>query len=222
MKRPAVLIVEDHELMAQGLRRMLEPKYRIAGIVHEGTAVPEAVATMDPDLVLLDLSLPGRSGMDVLADLTGTHPDLPVVVVTMHAERSLADMALRLGARGFVPKNARSAELIRAVAAALAGHRYLSPSIPEPRADRDPRLPAGFLGLSPRQQLILRLLGKGLSTDEIAAHLGSSHWTVHTHRKTIRRRLAFTTDWEMMRYALLVCECDRDAALGAPEGTSAL
>jgi len=212
MKRPAVLIVEDHELMAQGLRRMLEPACRVAGIAHDGEHALPMVEQLSPDVVLLDLSLPGRTGMEVLLDLVRIRPGLPVVIVTMHIDRILADMALRLGARAFVPKNAPTSELHRAITTALRGESYISPLVPvgtrRPPRDR----PLGFLALSGRQQEIVRLLGQGLSTDEIAARLGSSPWTVHTHRKAIRRRLGLKSDWEMIRYALLVSEFDREQA----------
>ena len=130
MPKARLLIVDDHALMCQGLRAILEPEYRVVAEVHDGESVPAAVALHRPDVVLLDLSLPGKSGTEVLQDLLATGSPPAVVVLTMHVERALAEHMIALGARAFVPKDARLAELRNAIDAARMGQRYISPRVP--------------------------------------------------------------------------------------------
>src|SRR5580765_5521949 len=115
MPKARLLIVDDHALMCQGLRAILEPEYCVVAEVHDGEGVPAAVAQHRPDVVLLDLSLPGKSGTEVLQDLVATGSPPAVVVLTMHVERALAEHMIALGARAFVPKDARLGELRNAI-----------------------------------------------------------------------------------------------------------
>lgn len=202
--RPRLLLAEDHALFSQGLRAMLGRSYEIAGVVADGAAVVAAVEEHEPDVLLLDLSLPNRTGMDLLGDLRKAGATVPIVIVTMHVDRVLVEEAVRLGASAFVPKDADVDELRTAIGEVLQGRRYLSPRLPR-RGRQDlegDRL--GFNQLTPRQQEIVRMIGRGLSTEEIAAELGLSAHTVNFHRKNIRRKLGLENDWEMSRYAILV------------------
>ncbi len=202
--RPRLLLAEDHALFSQGLRAMLGRSYEIAGVVADGAAVVSAVEEHEPDVLLLDLSLPNRTGMDLLGDLRKAGATVPIVIVTMHVDRVLVEEAVRLGASAFVPKDADVDELRTAIGEVLQGRRYLSPRLPR-RGRQDlegDRL--GFNQLTPRQQEIVRMIGRGLSTEEIAAELGLSAHTVNFHRKNIRRKLGLENDWEMSRYAILV------------------
>lgn len=202
--RPRLLLAEDHALFSQGLRAMLGRSYEIAGVVADGAAVVSAVEEHEPDVLLLDLSLPNRTGMDLLGDLRKAGATVPIVIVTMHVDRVLVEEAVRLGASAFVPKDADVDELRTAIGEVLQGRRYLSPRLPR-RGRQDlegDRL--GFNQLTPRQQEIVHMIGRGLSTEEIAAELGLSAHTVNFHRKNIRRKLGLENDWEMSRYAILV------------------
>lgn len=121
-----MLLVEDHELMSQGLRVLLEPEHTIVGVVRDGAQVLAGVREHQPDVVLLDLDLPDQSSSEILAELVETHPALPVVVVTMHVEPIVADHTLRLGARGFVSKASSVEELRLAIREAMEGRRFRS------------------------------------------------------------------------------------------------
>jgi DNA-binding NarL/FixJ family response regulator len=202
-RRPRIVIAEDHEMFAQGLRTMLRNHCQIVDTVRDGLDVVPAVLKHEPDVLLLDLSLPHRTGLDILGDLHAAMPALKVVVVTMHVDTVLVDASLRLGASGFVPKDARVEELREAIDEVMQGRRYVSPRLPKQTwgegADR-----LGFSELTARQQQIVRMLGRGLSTGEIAAGLGLSEYTVHFHRKNIRRKLGLESDFAMLRYAILV------------------
>jgi DNA-binding NarL/FixJ family response regulator len=123
VKRLRLLLVEDHELMGQGLQALLEPDHSVVGIVRDGTQVLPSVREYQPDLVLLDLDLQEHSGNEVLAGLARAHPALPVVVVTRRADPVVTEHAFRLGARAFVSKDRAADELRRAIREAMKRRR---------------------------------------------------------------------------------------------------
>ncbi len=141
-----------------------------------------------------------------------------VVILTMHVERALAEHVIALGARAFVPKDARLAELRTAIDAARAGQRYISPRVP-PRVEADAqRYPRGYLQLTLRERQIVRMIGVGLSSDRIAGELRISYHTVHFHRTNIRRKLGFHSEYEMNRFAVMVLQGDTPDEVRAPAG----
>jgi DNA-binding NarL/FixJ family response regulator len=203
--RARLLIIEDHPLVAEGLRALLEPHYEVVDIVHESRHAVAAVKRVKPALVLLDLSMPECNGLELLPLLRRANQSLKVLVVTMHMDRAMADMAFEAGADGFVPKESTAVELRDAIGAVLRGERYLSPRVPK-RAYRG----ADAIGnpsldrLTPRQQQILRMVGEGKSGPEIAASLGVSPRTIEYHRASIRRALGIATETGLVRYAVMV------------------
>jgi DNA-binding NarL/FixJ family response regulator len=202
--KPRLLLAEDHELFSEGLRAMLGKEYSVLGVVRDGGEVIAAVRKHQPDVLLLDLSLPHRTGMDLLGDLKELNPAPRVVVVTMHVDSVLVDAAIRLGASAFVPKDASLDELRTAIEEVLEGRRYLSPRLPR-RGRRGPEVDRlGFSRLTPRQQSIVRMIGQGMTTEQMAATLGLSPFTISHHRKSIRQQLGLDSDWAMLRYAILV------------------
>jgi DNA-binding NarL/FixJ family response regulator len=214
--KPRLLLAEDHELFSEGLRAMLGKEYVILGVVRDGGEVIAAVLEHQPDVLLLDLSLPHRTGMDLLGDLKNLTAAPRVVVVTMHVDSVLVDTAISLGASAFVPKDASVDELRTAIEEVLEGRRYLSPRLPR-RVRRGPEVDRlGFGRLTPRQQVIVRMIGQGLTTEQMAANLGLSPYTVQYHRKSIRQQLGLDTDWAMLRYAILVGLGDEETP-SAPE-----
>lgn len=199
-----LLIVEDHPLVAQGLRALLEPDHDVVGIVHDPMKVVMNIERAEPDVVLLDLSMPRRNGMELLPDLRARFPDIKLLVVTMHVDRGLADTAFSAGADGFVPKESTAKELKVAIGAVLQGDRYLSPRVPR-RSYRatnmagDPSLDR----LTPRQLQILKLLGEGKNGIEIAEELNLSTRTVEFHRAGIRRVLGIASEFGLVRFAIV-------------------
>ena len=204
MSLPTLLLAEDHELVGQGLKAMLSADYEVLDLVQDGAEVVSAVMKHKPDVLLLDLSLPHRNGIDLLTDLFKARPRLRVLVLTMHVDPHLANMAMSLGAHGFVPKNAGLDELRTAIEVIREGGKYLSPKIPEQGNRGNVAGPMGFSQLTARQQKIVRMLAKGMSSEEIAEELGVTVHTVAFHRKNIRRALGVKSDAEMHRYAILV------------------
>jgi DNA-binding NarL/FixJ family response regulator len=216
MAQATVVLADDHPLVCNGLKAMLEPAYDVLAVVHDGRDVLGTVARYDPDLILMDLSLPGQNGL-VLTRLLkelGTRPK--VVVVTMHADRVYVDEAIRAGADGYLLKTARASELRHALKEILAGHRYISPTLELERpsgrgwtADRAEPLgeePNGITELTDRQREVLLLVGQGYSNQEIGARLGISAKAIEYHRAGIRRALAITTHAGLYRLAVRYAE----------------
>jgi len=203
--RPRLVIADDHRMVVQGLEQMLGDRYDVAGVAYAGDELLALLKRTPADALLLDLSLPGRSGLDILPDIRALQPALKVLVLTMHADRVLAEAAIAAGALGFVPKDAGMEELKLALTEVLAGRRYVSPRVPKSshRMALD-ALHASLAKLTERQQTILRLLGQGLSSAEIGEKLGLSENTITFHRKRIRAVLGLSSEWELTRQAILV------------------
>lgn len=202
--RTRLLIVEDHPLVAQGLRALLAPRYDIVGIVRDPLRVLPTIGRVKPEVVLLDLSMPRRNGLELLPSIRETYPSVKVLIVTMHLDRALAEMAFKSGAHGFVPKESTAIELRGAIESVLKGEKYLSNRVPK-RAFRDPEaLGEPVLDrLTKRQVEILKLVAEGKNVAEIADIIGLSPRTVEFHRASIRRTLGITTEWNLVRWAIL-------------------
>jgi two-component system, NarL family, invasion response regulator UvrY len=200
-----ILIADDHEFVRRGVRQLLAeefPKVQI-GEAADSPQTLEAARKLGWDLVVLDIDMPGRSGIEVLQDLKRLYPELPVVVLTFHPEKDYALRAFKLGASGYICKNSLSAELLAAVRKALAGGRYVTPSLAE-------ALAATFAGetaavphemLSNRELQVLRMVALGKPLKEIAAELSLSEKTIGTYRMRIARKLDLNTNVEIARYA---------------------
>src|SRR5262249_17190549 len=157
--------------------------------------VMAAVARTRPALVLLDLSMPGRNGLELLPLLKKAHPNVKVLVVTMHLDRALANLSFRAGADGFVPKESTAEELRGAIGAVLRGERSLSTGVPKRAYRQDAVIGNPALDrLTPRQIDILRLMGEGKSGPEVAATLGLSPRTIEFHRHRMREVLGVATE----------------------------
>ncbi|HEX9893238.1 MAG TPA: response regulator transcription factor [Gemmatimonadales bacterium] len=205
MPKPRLLIADDHEMVSQGLKALLGDTYNIVGAVRDGREVIDAVGRYRPDVLLLDLSLPNRTGIDLIPEIRALHESTRILVVTMHVDAVLAGLAMRLGAHGFVPKDSGVQELNEAIAEVLAGRTYVSPRIPiHTHKGSWGGTHMGFGQLTPRQQAIVRLTGRGRNSEEIAEAIGISVHTVHFHRRNIRRVLGLHSEAEFMRYALMV------------------
>lgn len=214
-RKPRLLIADDHEMVSQGLKALLGEAYVIVDAVRDGREVISAVGRHRPDVLLLDLSLPHRTGIDLIPEIRALHPDTRILVVTMHVDAVLAGLATRLGAHGFVPKDSGVQELNEAIGEILAGRPYISPRIPiHTHKGSWGGSHMGFGQLTPRQQAIVRLTGRGRTTEEIAEAIGISVHTVHFHRRNIRRVLGIHSEAEFMRYALLVQLSDEASGPG--------
>jgi len=204
-KRDRIVIADDHRMVVQGLEQMLGEQYEIAAVAYAGDELLKVLRVTPADGLLLDLSLPGRNGLDVLPEIREIQPHLKVLVLTMHADRVLAEASLAAGALGFVPKDAGVEELKLGLSQVLAGRRYVSPKVPKSshRVALD-AMHASLAKLTDRQHAILRLLGEGKTSAEIGEELGISENTITFHRRRIRELLGLASEWELTRQAILI------------------
>jgi DNA-binding NarL/FixJ family response regulator len=200
-----ILLADDHTLVRSGIRRLVESfvDMEVVAEAARGDEVMDLISMHRPDVAVLDISMPGRGGIELTADLASAHPDVAVVIMSMHADMDYVQRALRAGAKGFVVKEAAPAELELALRAALSGQTYLSPMI-SARMVRawTNNEPMGAEDLPARQREILAALGKGRSTKEIAADLGISVKTVETHRARLMEKLGLKRPAELVHYAV--------------------
>jgi two-component system response regulator NreC len=195
-----VLIADDHALVRSGLRALLEaqPDIEVVGEAEDGVAVVEGCRKLEPDVVVMDLTMPGRGGVKATEDLRRECPRTKVVVLTMHDDEAYVRLARLAGASGFVLKKSLATELINAIRDAHAGKtRFPSTGLPSPSQDRAP------LGLiTDREREVLALIALGHTSPEIAGKLHISEKTVETHRAHIAEKLALRTRADLVRFAL--------------------
>jgi two-component system secretion response regulator SsrB len=216
--RRRILIVEDHEVVSEGLRALLAPHFEIVGQIRDGLSVIPAIHQHRPDAILLDLSIPGRGGMDLLPELHQTFPNLAVVVLTGGADFIIGRTALALGARGFLPKDSGAEEVELALRTAISGRQYFSPRVPAPaRPVNDSDLPPGMVDLTPRQVTLLKHIGRGLDSNATAVAMGLSLHTVHFHRRNLRRVLGVESEDGLARIAAILVLKDQLSQKDRPE-----
>jgi DNA-binding NarL/FixJ family response regulator len=196
-----IVIADDHELIREGVKKILRGE-RDMRVVGEAANVGELLALVgqcEADVLVLDINLPGRSGLDALGELRGLQPGLSVVVLSMHPEDRFALRVLKAGAAAYVSKASAADELVAAVRKAASGGRYISPVVADLLARE---LEAPHEKLSARESQILSLIGAGKSTQQIAAELSISVNTVNTHRARILEKLGMRANAELIRYAI--------------------
>ena len=201
-----VLIADDHAILRRGLKEILirELAGAVCGEAKDATEILARVQDRDWDLVILDITMPGRSGLEVLRDLKAIRPKLPVLVLSMHPEDQYARRILKAGASGYMNKEAAPEELVKAVRKVLAGGRYVSPALAEQLAvdlSHDTGQPIHDV-LSDREFEVLRMLAAGKTVSQIAEELHLGVTTISTYRARILEKMNMTTTAELMHYAL--------------------
>lgn len=202
MRRASVLIADDHAIVRDGLVSLLKEAYDVVGAVGDGRALLEAAVRLRPDVVVTDVSMPGLSGLEVLAALRSGKVASKVIVLTMHHDAALAAQALRDGAAGFLLKQSAGEELIAAIEQALQGHVYLTPPVVKQVMQRIADPAGAPAQLTPRQREVLRLIVEGRRMKEIAAALQLSTRTVESHKYEMMEVLGVHSTAELVRYAL--------------------
>lgn len=206
MKRPRVLLADDHRLVAEGLKSLLAPEFELVGVVEDGLALIAAAKKLWPDVIVADITMPRLGGLDALAELKKDDPHVKVVFLTMHHDVAYARRAMEAGAAGFVLKHAAPAELVAAIRAALEGKTYLTPALAgqvlqemrqHPEAANDP-----VASLTPRQREVLQLFAEGNSAKEIAAALSISVRTVEFHKYQLMETLHLHNSTELTHFAI--------------------
>lgn len=200
-----VMLVDDHPLVRRGLREMLAAGgITVVAEAARSEEVLPALATHPCDIVLLDLSLPGRGGIEVLKDITTEHPHVRVLVVSTHAETAFAVRAIRAGAAGYITKSSDPDEIVAAVRAVADAGRYLSGAVAAALADFavDDRTGPAHERLSDRETEVFRLLARGRSISEIAADLSLNVRTVSTYHVRLKEKLGAAGTADLIRYAI--------------------
>jgi two-component system response regulator NreC len=203
-----VLLADDHTLVRAGVRRILEaePTLAVCGEATDGASALAALAELDPDVLVLDLTMPGLDGFEVLRQAKHDRPELKVLVLTMHANPEYVQRAISEGADGYLLKDSAVQDLVAAIAAVCEGQAYYSPQIQARlaeilRSGREPQ-PRPLDLLTEREREVLRLVAQGLATKEIAARLDIGARTVETHRANLMRKLDLHSVARLTQFAI--------------------
>ncbi|MNK97593.1 Oxygen regulatory protein NreC [compost metagenome] len=209
MRNIRVLICDDHPLLRSGLRLVLEaePALEVVGEAGDGVEVLSQVAALEPDLVLMDISLPKINGLKATASIFKQFPEVKVLLLSMHESKEYVTEALKAGASGYVPKKAVDSELITAIHRIHEGHLFIHPSLHYDEADEATAIAIHKARrtkavLSPREQDLLKLVAEGYSNAEIAQRLQIHLHTVENHRANMMRKLGFQRRADIVRYAI--------------------
>ena len=201
-----IVIADDHTIVREGLRQLLggAGDFEIVGEARDGVETMQRVRELDFDVLLLDMSMPGRSGMDLIRQVRAERPRVRILVLSMHQEHQYAIRAIRAGASGYLTKESASRELATALRKIAAGGAYITPEVAEqlalgamPSADALPHA-----SLSDREFQVLRMLVSGKAVSDIAEDLALSVKTVSTHKARLMQKLGVANNSEMFRYAL--------------------
>ena len=208
MKKPRVLMADDHSLILAGLRKLVEAECEVVGAVEDGRALVEAAQTLRPDLILMDISMPLLNGLDAARQLRKLVPESKVIFLTMHASPTYATEAFQAGASGYLLKRSAASELSLAIKSVLQGQHYLTPSLTKdvlesvlkPSTGEAVTVPSATL--TARQREVLQLVAEGHGTKEIATILDVSVKTVEFHKSRIMQLLNLHTTADLTKYAI--------------------
>ena len=206
MKRTTVLLADDHAIVVEGLRRVLELHFDVIGVVGDGLALVKAAEELRPDLIVVDVSMPLLNGIEATRQIRATNQLTKIVFLSMHPDVVYVSEALQAGGSAYVLKSSAGIEIVAAIRAALQGERFVTPAIDratlEAQIRRDRRSPDALHRLSPRRREVLQLVAEGRSNKEIAEILQISHRTVEFHRYRAMESLGLHTVAELVQYAI--------------------
>jgi DNA-binding NarL/FixJ family response regulator len=207
--RKTILIVDDHPMMREGLVQLIsnQPDLMVCGQAGDAPDGLAKVKSLKPDVVLADISLPGRDGLEMIKDIRALHPGVLVLVISMHDESLYAERVLRAGGRGYIMKQEGGKKIMEALRQVLAGRIFVSEKMSarileifSGRRSESPSSPVE--ALTDREFEVLQLLGKGLSTVQMAGQMHVSPKTIEVHRANIKAKLNLKTAAELLRYAV--------------------
>jgi DNA-binding NarL/FixJ family response regulator len=201
MDRIRLLIADDHVMFAQGLKSLLSDEFELLETAENGEQLVEATFRFQPDVILVDISMPVLNGFDAVRQIRERGSESRIIFLTMHDDATLLAEAFRCGAAGYILKQAAGEELINAIREVAQGHNYVSPLVTNRPAEP---LSDGTLKttITPRQREVLGLIGRGLTMKEIAAELNISTRTAESHKYEMMQALGVETTAELIRFSL--------------------
>ena len=205
MTRPRVMLADDHVLLLEAFRRLLDSEFDVVGSVTDGRALVEEALRLRPDVVVTDVSMPRMNGLEAAKRLRAELPSTRIVFLTVNEDPQIAAEVFRIGAFGYLLKSSTATELVAAIRAALKGKRFLSSLLAHGDPDELPEPPrsTGLLErLTPRERDVLKLLAEGLSMKQVAAQLGITSRTVAFHKYRMMESLSVKTSAELVRFAV--------------------
>jgi DNA-binding NarL/FixJ family response regulator len=206
MKKPRILLADDHNIVLMGLKSLLEGEFEIVGSVEDGRALVKQAAALQPDVIVADISMPQLNGIEAVRQIKRTDKNIKIVFLTMHPDPTYAASAFEAGASGFVLKHSAPSELVTAIHEAMKGKTYVTPLIAGDliHSYQEGISPEKMLlkKISPRQREVLQLLAEGKSAKEIASVLEISTKTVEFHKYKMMEQLNIKTSAELIQYAM--------------------
>ncbi len=210
MKKVRILLADDHTVMRTGLRLLLErhAHFEVVGEAKDGREAVEAAASLQPDVVVMDIAMPNLNGIEATRQIVSRSPATAVVILSMHSDETYLMRAIRTGARGYLLKDSAEADLIRAIEAVAAGRSFFSPKISRMLLEEHIRelrykgMEDSYELLTTREREILQLLAEGRANKEVAALLNLSLYTVETHRGNLMQKLNLHSPAELVLYAV--------------------
>lgn len=202
MHKKKILLADDHKLITESLKNILEPQYEVVGIVEDGHQLVKEALRLQPDIIVVDISMPRLNGIEAVRQLNKKKHTAKIIFLTMHADVTYATRALELGAAGFIIKHSAPAELLEAIEKALLGRRHISPRIAEELNKTAATRKDPIRRLSPRQREVLQLLCEGNSAKQVADMLDISARTVEFHKYRIMEELGVQSSAELVQHAI--------------------
>ncbi len=205
MKKPRVLLADDHKLLLEAFQELLEPDCEVVGSVTDGRALLAAASKLKPDIVILDISMPMLNGLDAGQQLKKLMPDVKLIFLTVHEDPDLVAEAFRVGASGYLLKSSAASELFQAIREVCRGKAYVTPLVTQGMVDSliaGPKRGKASGKLTPRQREVLQLLAEGRSMREAAAILNVTPRTVAYHKYRMMSELKLKTNAELIQFAI--------------------
>ncbi len=206
MTRPRILLADDHTLVLEGIQKILQDEFDVIDMVEDGRALVEAAQRLDPDVIVLDISMPMLNGLEAARQIKKLLPHSKLIFLTMHADPTYATEAFQVGASGYLLKRSAASELSQAIHAVLKNQFYVTPIIAKdllsPIVQPSPYAAPQGVTLTTRQREVLQLVAEGQSSKDIATILNISVKTVEFHKSHIMKQLDLHTTAELTKYAI--------------------
>ena len=201
MERIRLLIADDHVMFAQGLESLLRDEFDLVGMAGNGEELVEGALRLNPDVILVDISMPVLNGFDAVRRIKASGSETKIIFLTMHDDATLLSEAFRCGASGYILKQAAGEELVNAIREVAQGNNYVSPLVTD-RPAKPLTVQTHKTSITPRQREVLELISRGLTMKEIASQLNISTRTAESHKYEMMQTLGVETTAELIRYSV--------------------